>query len=322
MQSSSQLFPVALVRAELYGDLTEDVYLLKPNNSSDLSVELSLTRLGRLNRQAPYRPPVILVHGAFGNRFTWYSASGTGLGVELVDAGFDVWIAEMRGHGCSPRNLEYVSNQLSDYARYDLPAIAAFVEEQSGLPGHWIGHGQGGLAVILGVLNEWLTERSVKSLGLLGVATSDRLWGLLSWREKMRSTISGHGVGVGPEDEPKVLLKALQDERALGSSRSERDRLLTRLSSLSIPVLGLAAANDPLVSAKACRMLFDRFGGQYKDFISLGQLLSRENGMSHASPFMAREAHRHFSGLISEWLTSIEKASQKQDVAPSIELTE
>ncbi|GGM27248.1 esterase [Pseudomonas asuensis] len=322
MQSSSQLFPVALVRAELYGDLIEDVYLLKPNNSPDHSVELSLTRLGRLHQQTPYRPPVILVHGAFGNRFTWYAPRGSGLGIELVDAGFDVWIAEMRGHGCSPRNLEYRNNQLSDYAHHDLPAIAAFVEEQSGLASHWIGHGQGGLAVILGLLNEWLTERSVRSLGLLGVAASDRLWSLLSWREKMRAIISGCGVGVGPEDEPKALLKGLQEERIFGKDRSEREHLLSRLSSLSMPVLSLAATNDPQVNAEACQALFNRFGAQQKEFISLGHALSREAVMSYGSPFMAREAHQHFSGLITQWLKAIENTSQGQDVAPSIELIE
>ena len=46
MQSSSDLFPVALMSAEFRGDLSEDVYRLKPSNSPDFSVELALTRLG------------------------------------------------------------------------------------------------------------------------------------------------------------------------------------------------------------------------------------------------------------------------------------
>ncbi|HBO0631188.1 TPA: alpha/beta hydrolase, partial [Pseudomonas aeruginosa] len=45
MQSSSRLFPVALVSAELRADLTEDIYRLKPGNSPDASVELVVTRL-------------------------------------------------------------------------------------------------------------------------------------------------------------------------------------------------------------------------------------------------------------------------------------
>ncbi len=45
MQSSSRLFPVALVSAELRADLTEDIYRLKSGNSPDASVELVVTRL-------------------------------------------------------------------------------------------------------------------------------------------------------------------------------------------------------------------------------------------------------------------------------------
>ena len=47
MQSSSQLFPVQLVSAEVIGSLVEDIYLLKPNNSADRSVELAVTRLSK-----------------------------------------------------------------------------------------------------------------------------------------------------------------------------------------------------------------------------------------------------------------------------------
>ena len=44
MQSSSLLFPVALISAERRGDLSEDVYRLKPANSPDISGELVVTR--------------------------------------------------------------------------------------------------------------------------------------------------------------------------------------------------------------------------------------------------------------------------------------
>ena len=46
MQSSSNLFPVALISAERRGDLSEDVYRLKPGNSPDFTVEIAVTRLG------------------------------------------------------------------------------------------------------------------------------------------------------------------------------------------------------------------------------------------------------------------------------------
>ncbi|HLD64490.1 MAG TPA: alpha/beta fold hydrolase, partial [Pseudomonas sp.] len=104
MQSSSDLFPVALMSAEFRGDLSEDVYRLKPGNSPDPSVELALTRLGLARsdlsvQEGPRGVPVVLVHGSFSNRRFWYSPKGLGLGPFLARAGFDVWIVEMRGHG-------------------------------------------------------------------------------------------------------------------------------------------------------------------------------------------------------------------------------
>ena len=83
MQSSSELFPVALVSAELRGDLSEDVYRLKPGNSPDFTVELAVTRLG-LAGQENRGVPVILLHGSFSNRRFWYSPRGIGLGPHLA----------------------------------------------------------------------------------------------------------------------------------------------------------------------------------------------------------------------------------------------
>ena len=129
MQSSSNLFPVALISAERRGDLSEDVYRLKPGNSPDWSVEIAVTRLGMADASAPRGVPVILLHGSFSNRRFWFSPKGLGLGAYLTRLGFDVWIPEMRGHGLSQRNLAYRHNRVSDYVRYDLPAIADFVRD-------------------------------------------------------------------------------------------------------------------------------------------------------------------------------------------------
>ena len=93
MQSSSSLFPVALISAEFRSDLSEDVYRLKPGNSSDYSVELALTRLGQAGSEHARGVPVVLLHGSFSNRRFWYSPKAIGLGPHLARCGFDVWIA-------------------------------------------------------------------------------------------------------------------------------------------------------------------------------------------------------------------------------------
>lgn len=105
-KQQSPLFPVALISAERRGDLSEDVYRLKPANSPDISVELVVTRLGMADDSQVRGVPVILLHGSFSNRRFWYSPKGVGLGAFLARAGFDVWLPEMRGHGLS-RNIAW-----------------------------------------------------------------------------------------------------------------------------------------------------------------------------------------------------------------------
>ena len=163
MQSSSSLFPVALLSAERRGDLSEDVYRIKAGNSPDRSVELAVTRLGLADQSEVRGTPVILLHGSFSNRRFWYSPKGIGLGAYLARAGFDVWIPEMRGHGLSPRNREYRHNRVADYARYDLPVIAAFVSEQCGRAAHWIGHSLGGTTLAAALGGQYLGAEQVAS---------------------------------------------------------------------------------------------------------------------------------------------------------------
>ncbi len=176
MQSSSHLFPVALISAERRGDLSEDVYRLKPANSPDISVELVVTRLGMADASQVRGVPVILLHGSFSNRRFWYSPKGVGLGAFLARAGFDVRLPEMRGHGLSARNISWNKNRVADYARYDLPAIGAFVRELSGASrtgsatlkaeSVW----QRPLAVSIWVMKTWPPRRflAVRSIVVIG----------------------------------------------------------------------------------------------------------------------------------------------------------
>ena len=82
MRSSSQLFPVALVSAELVQDLAEDVYSLKPDRSADTSVRIALTRVTVQGETVMRRPPVVLLHGAFQNRGIWLTSDAQGLAAD------------------------------------------------------------------------------------------------------------------------------------------------------------------------------------------------------------------------------------------------
>ncbi len=115
MKSSSSLFPVSLLRADLVAEsYIEDTYLLKPNNSSDNSVQIAVTRLGFQGEEdrASKGVPVVLLHGSFSNRGFWFSGGGKGFAKSLLEAGFDPWMVEARGHGDSPVNDNYRDNNL------------------------------------------------------------------------------------------------------------------------------------------------------------------------------------------------------------------
>ncbi|MBF7730774.1 alpha/beta fold hydrolase [Pseudomonas sp. N040] len=311
MQSSSKLFPVSLVSAELRGDLTEDVYRLKPNNSPDASVELALTRLGAADCPAPGRIPVILLHGSFSNRRFWYSPAGVGLGAYLARAGFDVWLAEMRGHGLSPRNRNYRLNTIADYARYDLPAIAAFVQEQTARIPHWMGHSMGGVTLAAASGGRYLDEHNAASLALFGSQVSKAMRLLkfppVEWAGRCLlrrcKVISGSRLDRGPEDEPiGVAIETLRWHGLFGRFGDRLSDWWAGLPAVRIPVMAVSAKADQGDPVWACRKLFKQFGASGKQFI----VLARSEGFSadygHVEMLVSKPAALEVWPLAVAWL--------------------
>ena len=311
MQSSSKLFPVALVSAELHGDLTEDIYRLKPGNSPDASVELVLTRLGQFNDSSTGRVPVILLHGSFSNRRFWYSPKGNGLGAFLARAGFDVWLAETRGHGLSPRNKRYRLNTVADYARYDLPAIADFVAEKSGQTPHWIGHSMGGITLAAAVGGKYLNEQQVASLALFGSQVSRTYWPLkvppLAWTGKALlkrfEVISGPRLERGPEDEPiGVGIESLRWHGLFGRFGDKQSDWWAGMAEAKMPLLAVSARGDREDPAWACRKLFEQFGSPDKRFILLGREDGYSDDYGHIEMLVSKAAIQEVWPMVAKWL--------------------
>jgi len=88
-------------------------------------MRLLLTR--RLPADGPRRPlPLLLVHGFGQNRFTWALARRS-LPARLVAAGYEVAVAELRGHGQSRRAGSLPARSLQDYTDQDLPALLDYL---------------------------------------------------------------------------------------------------------------------------------------------------------------------------------------------------
>ena len=213
MKSSSRFFPARLMSAEVYGGLAEDVYLVKPNNSPDKSVELAVTHVTAVNGKVPAdAKPLVLVHGLYQNKRMWCSDTAS-LAESLVSAGFDVWMLELRGHGHSPVNRLYANNTMADYARYDLPAVNMFVEEQAGSPVNWLGYGAGGGALLMALALRSFDEQSLGQVLGMGIpfyaANWSRVPGVSSLLMARRLRADE---GSGPEPEPMALLANLVKE--------------------------------------------------------------------------------------------------------------
>lgn len=311
MQSSSELFPVALISAELRDDLSEDVYRLKPGNSPDASVGLALTRLGVAGHAVERGVPVILLHGSFSNRRFWYSPKGLGLGPYLARAGFDVWIAEMRGHGLSPRNKGYRHNRVSDYVRYDLPAIADFVHEQNPQPAHWVGHSLGGITLAGALGGHYLDQERVASAALFGSQISRTYWPLkvppVEWGGRLLlkrfSVISGSRLKRGPEDEPIGLaLESMRWHGLFGRfGDAERD-WWAGLAKVRVPVLAVAAMGDRQDPPWACRKLLGQFGSAISEFLCLGKENGFTSDFGHVEMLVSKEAQHEVWPLVRRWL--------------------
>lgn len=311
MQSSSHLFPVALISAERRGDLIEDVYRLKPGNSLDFTVELAVTRLGLVATPDARGVPVILLHGSFSNRRFWYSPKGIGLGAYLARAGFDVWIAEMRGHGLSARNESYRHNRVADYARYDLPAIAAFVAEQSGQTPHWIGHSLGGTTLAAALGGHHLDATRAASVALFGSQVTRSHWPLkvppLTWSIRLLlkrfEHLSGPRFKRGPEDEPMgIILESMRWHGLFGRFGDDKEDWWSGLRTVDVPTLYVAAVGDHQDPEWACRELFEQFGSRDKEFLSLG----REHGFSedfgHVQMLVSKAAQTQVWPRVADWL--------------------
>ncbi|NRA25232.1 MAG: alpha/beta fold hydrolase [Oleispira sp.] len=316
MKSSSQFFPVSLLKADVIGDLTDDVYLIKHGRDQDLSVQIALSHIGIYGQSNTGKQPVVLVHGSFSNRGFWLSSQGVGLARYLVEAGYDVWLMEMRGHGLSPRNQAYKDNSLEQYALSDVPAINQFVIEKTGLKPVWLGHSLGGVLISTAIAAGGLPEIEVAAIALLGTQVVRRRWYLqipfvtsigklwFSFNPEM----DGRKLKIGPENEPAGIAKEyLRWLGFLGRWRLRENKtpLLAKWQGVDIPVFAMVGKDDISDPAKYCQRFFELCGSDEKVF----KLLAKEEGFSrdygHVDMVVSKDAAKEVWPELTDWLGEI-----------------
>jgi alpha-beta hydrolase superfamily lysophospholipase len=125
------------------GDWTVPVLRELVEVSTDDGVRLVALRKRPLD-QARTRGSVLLVHGLCQNRYTWDMRQRS-LANYLVAHGYDVLLAELRGHGLSRASRAPYASSFEAYIRHDLPAL---VRKAAALGGSerifLVGHSLGG----------------------------------------------------------------------------------------------------------------------------------------------------------------------------------
>ena len=316
MKSSSEFFPVSLLKADVIGDLTDDVYLIKHGKDDDPSVQVALSHIGIYGQSSKGRQPIVLVHGSFTNRGFWLSSQGIGLARYLVESGFDVWLMEMRGHGLSPRNQAYKDNSLEHYALSDVPAINKFVIEKTGLKPVWMGHSMGGVLISTAIAAGTLPEIEVAAIALLGTQIVRRRWYLqvpfVTSLGKLWFTfkpeMDGRKLKIGPENEPSGIAKEyLRWLGLLGRWRLKHNKtpLLAKWQGVTIPVLAMVGKNDQSDPAKDCQRFYELCGSDDKVF----KLLAKDEGFSrdfgHIDMIVSKDAAKEVWPELSGWLAEI-----------------
>jgi pimeloyl-ACP methyl ester carboxylesterase len=101
-------------------------------------------------RAKAHGAPVILCHGMGSNRYNLDGPGRTSLARFLQRRGYDVWVLELRGAGCSRRLLRIplvpYRWSFEDYVQHDVPAALSLVRQLTGAEQVlWVGHSLGGM---------------------------------------------------------------------------------------------------------------------------------------------------------------------------------
>lgn len=114
-------------------------------------------------------PPVLVVHGLSSNHRCWDLAPGRSLAVALVEAGFDAWLLDLRGHGDArlARPRAEPGWTVDDYGRKDLKAAIDHVRAATGYERvGYVGHSMGGM--VLAIYQEAWGDEALAAVVVVG----------------------------------------------------------------------------------------------------------------------------------------------------------
>ncbi|KAH9377201.1 hypothetical protein HPB48_017885 [Haemaphysalis longicornis] len=149
---------------------------------------------GRSGPSRQSRPVVFLQHGLFDSSIDWVmNYPHQSLGYILADAGYDVWLGNVRGNDYSShitytkRKKKFWDFSFDEMIAIDLPTMIDYVLERTG---HgrliYVGHSQGTM-IMFGLLAQFPKYNKKRFLGMIGMYDLFGATEFFSWLRRLTS---------------------------------------------------------------------------------------------------------------------------------------
>lgn len=299
--------PVKKTEIQTAGNVSIEVSWIVTEDNAEIAVN----RI-RPNQSNSDAIPVVLVHGTYSKRNFWVSPKGIGIGPFLAEAGFDVWIPELRGHGLSPKGDSFSRITAEEQIRYDLPAVQQYIYDKNEGGQSWIGHSFGGVYILSALSAKWLDQDIMRNLITFGSQISLgesflKIPGVAWICSKIIERIGyfpAPRLGLGPEIESAAAtVEMIGWKKFMGKwTNSEGFCYWDGMAGIHIPFYAFAGAADKSDPVEGCRILFDSVGSKNKTFTILG----KKNGFlidyDHTGMIVSKEAQKEIWPMVIERL--------------------
>lgn len=273
------------------------------------------TRLALYRLGSPDGPTVILVPGTFSNHTFWLGTRGHGMAWSLADAGFDVMVLDLRGHGGSERRDQRWT--FEDWGRLDV--VAALEHAARDRKVLLVGHSAGGASSLIALAAE--PELRGRVTGLVTLATPvpwlQRWRKLGAWTIRTVSRLLGRFpaklLGLGPEDElPGVMAQWMTWNLRGEWVGDDGTDYVEALAEVRTPILSVSGAGDTVFAPPdACRGLLEMVGSPDATYVLAGRETGFSEDFDHPGIVISKAAHEEVWPVVIDWLKAHAPASRR-----------
>ncbi len=276
--------------------------------------------------------PVFMLHGAVENGTIFYSRTGKGLAAYLAMNGYDVFVADLRGHGLSTPGI----TRESDFGQTEhiMEDITVFVEKIIELRGFapqiWVAHSWGGVFMSAHLVRVPRHRELVKAGVYLGTKRRVTVWNMARFIQldfwwgflaKIVTRLYGYlpmkdlGLFLGDDNETKKCMYEsdtwLRSKEWFGADGFNYTKAIGTVT--LPPILYMSASKDAWMgNKKDMRRFMDESRQNNGAFLVIGKKEGFKNDYNHITMLTHREASQDHFPAILEWLS---KADGQEEVS-------